>query len=46
MDAETRNMLYEAYNGDALSQTMVYKWFKRFKDFPGEKYYLRIQLTV
>jgi hypothetical protein len=30
--AETRNMLCEAYNDDALSQTMTYDWFKFFKN--------------
>jgi hypothetical protein len=30
--AETHNMLCEAYSDDALSQTMTYKWSKRFKN--------------
>jgi hypothetical protein len=30
--AETHNMLREAYSDDALSQTMTYKWFRRFKN--------------
>jgi hypothetical protein len=30
--AETHSMLREAYDNDALSHTMTYKWFKHFKN--------------
>jgi hypothetical protein len=30
--AETNNMLCEAHSDGALSQTMTYEWFKRFKN--------------